>query len=495
MQSIPKIVRERLQAATVAASLPADPASANLSSGNHPDADGLTAFAERSLPERERAVVLEHLARCGDCRDIVALALPATEPVETATKAHARGWLTWPSLRWGFVAAGVVAIASLGIVQYQRRPEKMASNSPARFEVAANQAINQTADQTANQPKDQLSAPSVASGMAKKADNLQPPPPSALVDSEGANDSTIYDKKSTARVIVPEVRAPQPQAENHHGAGPAVGGPLPHGPRLANQWQQQNSLQNQAPAATSPFAKQQAAGGLTANMRVPAVSESVAVEAQQAQVETKAQNLDAGQMKDLPAATERRNDEYISARIGKAKPAAPPQTGSGGAPPVAAFSAPAPAQATGGLMLTSSAPVPRWTINSAGGLQRSFDQGLTWQAVDVNANQAYLQIAGKAPPEKSREASQGLKRDASALIFRAVAASGPDVWAGGSGGALYHSPDAGNHWTRVTPTSAGAMLTGDIVRLEFPDMQHGKVSTSSAEVWTTSDAGQTWQKQ
>ncbi len=496
MQNIPKIVRERLQT-TAAASLSADPASANLSSGNHPDADALTAFAERSLPERERAVVLQHLARCGDCRDIVALALPATEPVETATKAHARGWLTWPALRWGFVAAGVVAIASLGIVQYQRRTDKMASKSSARFEVAANQATNPTADQTANQIKDQLSAPSVSSGMAKKADNLQPPPPSALVDSEGANDSTIYDKKSTARVIVPEVRAQQPQAENHHGAGAFVGGPLPHGPRLANQWQQQNPLQNQAPAsaATSPFAKQQAAGGLTANMRVPAASESVAVEAQQAQVETKAQNLDAGQVKDLPAAPERRNDEYISARIGKAKPAATAQTGSGGAAPVAAFPAPAPAQATGGLMLTSSALVPRWTINSAGGLQRSFDQGLTWQAVDVNANPAYLQIAGKASREKNKEASQGLKRDASAPIFRAVAASGPDVWAGGSGGALYHSHDAGNHWTRVTPTSAGAVLTGDIVSLEFPDMQHGKVSTSSGEVWTTSDAGQTWQKQ
>ena len=68
MQNVPKIVRERLKAATPAV--------------DHPDADVLTAFAERSLPKREQGVVLEHLARCGDCRDIVALALPATEPVE-----------------------------------------------------------------------------------------------------------------------------------------------------------------------------------------------------------------------------------------------------------------------------------------------------------------------------------------------------------------------------------------------------------------------------
>src|SRR5258706_11092359 len=106
MQTVPKIVHERLKAAVPAA--------------NHPDADVLTAFAERSLPDLERAVVLEHMARCGDCREIVALALPTMEPIETggtrspspSISPSIRGWLTWPALRWGFVAAGVVAIAS-----------------------------------------------------------------------------------------------------------------------------------------------------------------------------------------------------------------------------------------------------------------------------------------------------------------------------------------------------------------------------------------------
>jgi photosystem II stability/assembly factor-like uncharacterized protein len=55
--------------------------------------------------------------------------------------------------------------------------------------------------------------------------------------------------------------------------------------------------------------------------------------------------------------------------------------------------------------------------------------------------------------------------------------------------------DAGNHWVRVLPATAGAVLTGDIIRLEFADMRHGKVSTSTSEVWTTDDAGQSWQKQ
>jgi len=50
MESVPKIVRDRLQAVPPAA--------------NHPDADLLAAFAEQSLPSDERASVLEHLARC-----------------------------------------------------------------------------------------------------------------------------------------------------------------------------------------------------------------------------------------------------------------------------------------------------------------------------------------------------------------------------------------------------------------------------------------------
>jgi hypothetical protein len=275
---------------------------------------------------------------------------------------------------------------------------------------------------------------------------------------------------------------------------------------LANQYQlqQQSAAQNQnsTPATTSPFAKQQVAGDLIANVQAPAPFESVQVESQSAPpLKTKGKNSDAA-LKDLPAAPKRQNEEYASARIGKAKPVVAGQTASGGAPmSPAAVPAPAPSQVTGGLMLTSSAPVPRWTISSTGSLQRSFDQGFTWQVVNVNAPPAYfpdataIQTSENTSRAKSKDAGKAFKRDDSSPIFRAVAATGADVWAGGSGGALYHSPDAGNHWTRVTPATSGTMLTGDIVGLEFPDAQQGKVSTSTGETWITSDGGQTWQKQ
>src|SRR5580704_18435477 len=72
MTEVPKIVHDRLRAA-----LPLQGASASV----HLDADLLTAFAEQALPVAERDGVLEHLALCGDCREVVALALPDSSMV------------------------------------------------------------------------------------------------------------------------------------------------------------------------------------------------------------------------------------------------------------------------------------------------------------------------------------------------------------------------------------------------------------------------------
>ena len=56
MDQLPKIVQQSLRGT-------AKPAI-------HPDPDLLTAFAERSLNDRERSHVLQHLADCADCRDV-----------------------------------------------------------------------------------------------------------------------------------------------------------------------------------------------------------------------------------------------------------------------------------------------------------------------------------------------------------------------------------------------------------------------------------------
>lgn len=110
---------------------------------------------------------------------------------------------------------------------------------------------------------------------------------------------------------------------------------------------------------------------------------------------------------------------------------------------------------------------PRWSLSWDGVLQRSLDSGRTWQTVPV----------------------------ATHLILRALAANGLDIWVGGKTGALFHSSDAGQHWAQVLPIANGQAFVGDIVGVEFSDDLHGKLTSSNREIWITSDAGQTWQKQ
>ena len=104
-----------------------------------------------------------------------------------------------------------------------------------------------------------------------------------------------------------------------------------------------------------------------------------------------------------------------------------------------------------------------------------------------------LAVAARKSARQSEKRDKKVQADAS--VFRAVAANGPEVWAGANDAALYHSTDAGAHWVRVTPSSSSSILTGDIVSLDFPDTQNGRLATSTGEVWTTADNGRSWQKQ
>ncbi len=128
--------------------------------------------------------------------------------------------------------------------------------------------------------------------------------------------------------------------------------------------------------------------------------------------------------------------------------------------------APAEGSNTAIIPLVSTNLAPRWTLSSDGSLQRSRDSGRTWQAIPVSSN----------------------------TIFRALAANGLNIWVGGAAGALFHSSDAGQHWTQVRPVVNGEALEGDIIGVEFTDTLHGKLTTSTEEIWITADAGQTWQK-
>jgi Carboxypeptidase regulatory-like domain/Putative zinc-finger len=82
-----------------------------LQSGQHPDADQLSAFVEHVLPAHEQEETLAHLAVCSACRSIVALSLPAVEEQPILQPAR-RPWLSG----WNLVWSGTAALAAMVLV-------------------------------------------------------------------------------------------------------------------------------------------------------------------------------------------------------------------------------------------------------------------------------------------------------------------------------------------------------------------------------------------
>jgi len=78
--------------------------------------------------------------------------------------------------------------------------------------------------------------------------------------------------------------------------------------------------------------------------------------------------------------------------------------------------------------------------------------------------------------------------------FHVVFVVGGSVWAGGSGGALFHSRDGGQDWSKEVLASP-AVETGTIVSIRFSDALHGVVTTDGGSRWSTSDGGTTWTKE
>jgi len=86
---------------------------------DHPDANLLSGFAEKTLGAKERLSVLEHLAWCGSCREILSWSFPpatTTDPVVVVSKAGA-SWMRWPVLRWTAAAACLVVVGAVIILR------------------------------------------------------------------------------------------------------------------------------------------------------------------------------------------------------------------------------------------------------------------------------------------------------------------------------------------------------------------------------------------
>jgi hypothetical protein len=105
-----------------------------LQSGHHPDADQLSAFVDRALPEHERRETLAHLAVCQECRTIVALSLPVVEerPIPLAERPAPKTWWAGWNLAWP-AATALAALIILMVYIGKGRTGADRTNAPTQM--------------------------------------------------------------------------------------------------------------------------------------------------------------------------------------------------------------------------------------------------------------------------------------------------------------------------------------------------------------------------
>jgi hypothetical protein len=426
MADIPKIARQRLQATAKA--------------GVHPDPDVLTAFAEKSLGERERAQMLEHLARCADCREVVSLAIPELEPAHAAPARPAKSpWLRWPVLRWGALAACVVVVGAAVTLRHQKH-ETVGSLGALRQDVPVADAEKYSDEaRRSKTASDHMVAKIEPQSLPQTKRDIANP--SRRAKQLGRSDSALVNKKSPATPSEMDQLTIDANASPAAKMAAAAPAPAPLS-KTADAEQQKDARRVNLEGSAGKFGNENARASEAVTVEVTAVAPEV-VEAA------------PGKAKD---AKDSRSKAQSVAVAG-----------------VAAGVTTSPVRDSTALSMQTRnyaqlqnlvKLAPRWTLSSEGALQRSLDAGKTWETIPLG----------------------------STAVFRALSVLDSEIWVGGSGAALYHSSDAGQHWVQVKPTADGKSLTADIVGLEFTDARRGKLTTASGEAWITTDAGQSWQK-
>ena len=453
MHGLPKIVLERLKTKPAApGSSGGPPKAAGLQGLEHPDANFLAAFVEKTLTERERTQVLNHLAQCAECRELAALSLRGeVEVAQHVSSTARRWWSAWPTLRWGALAAALGAAAIVMVLHSYpwRRQETVSKEMRPTIVASASKAARQS-------PAELSAQPSPEAAVAKAgAESRESPREMAKLEKaagrRGNQKIAAHPAGAETKQRVTLMAAARPPVAVEAGNIPTV-----FRAREVSRGESATSAGAlpSPPLPAKPAFKPSVASEDTLKAGIGAESQAGATAAP-AKIESAAasQGLTAAQAGGIsaPSSTPSAPRAAASIRV-ESHPAGPSR------------------MAFGWNLKRAVAPLAAlWSISTSGKVQRSQDSGRTWEEVRVD----------------------------DAVTFRAVHAMGRDVWAGGSGGALYHSSDGGATWKRFYLNSGESPSTETIVGITSGsrDLQHIMVRTISGEQWTTDDAGQHWQRE
>jgi hypothetical protein len=428
MEHLPKIVTQRLQAVSRAEA--------------HPDANLLTAFAEKLLLPREQTQILEHLAMCAECREVVAHNQP--EEVSTAaavTMPVRNSWYAGASLRWIALAACVAVVATVLISRSQFSPSAKQAVSSNQPDVVAR---NEPQSSPSTLPTDESRAKTGASEAAQRKSAT-----TALMLKRDTDQVAELDKQQSANTAFrrfgerQQQEKPNERLEAKNNNLPAASGMVSGVPAMTTQTVTVDGAASPVIDDTKSTKKEFSADK---SMRTAAGNE--VAQAQPQSQPAGAPPPPASAAKAAPVLADRQTVTAESVTVG---PVYEQKDGyvSG--------------NAIGGLA-KMRAVIPMWQLSVDGKLIKSLNHGQNWQPVAVD--------------DKS--------------VFQILCVTGNEIWLGGKQGTLFYSSDSGQQWEQVKPMAKGQTLTADITAIEFKDTKHGKVTTADHQIWTTNDGGHAW---
>ncbi|HMD85542.1 MAG TPA: YCF48-related protein [Terriglobia bacterium] len=445
MAGLPKIALARLKVNPKSSGPPLGPDA--FQGGQHPDANLLAAFVEKTLTERERTQVLNHLSQCAECREVAAFTLPAeavaAEPARVPARRRSSPWLV---LRWSAMAVALGALTVVVVLHpgMWNGPPKITQQAspPAPAENIASAPPTVSAPPSA-QPSPETAQAKVQGEARESADEL------AAAGNASGSRRDLGQKDHAARAKAKQqvtlMASSRPPATLSPENAPAV------------KAEREESRRGSAPTE----------GALPAPAPPPApaaVSTVVSLDAAKASAEPQAGPA-LGATAPSVAVT-RANPIAGSAEGAAAKVAA--RVSAGGALHMTAQAPMSEVQVVRKkIELGGGLPAALWSVSTDGIVQRSTDGGKTYEQIPV---------------------ANGIK-------FRAIAALGSDVWTGGAGGALFHSPDGGATWNRAGISFEGNTVTETITDIQLRNPQQLTITTASGSQWASEDGGQHWQKQ
>lgn len=426
------------------------------SDGMCPDAGLLAAYADHNLDAAETVLWEKHFAGCPRCQKILAvLTVSSEEPLSEAEVkrfgrlvAAAGGGVTEmepralepkeakkvapfarprTAWRWLAPAVGIAAAAALWIALRPAPPRGTSavtvqktitqpSGAPGdSLEARADlpvppAAASREAEPSPPEPQ-QLKSPALAQPQAKKNDQIAnvkelPQPSAAQVDSAAGSAQSLGSSQGTGTI------APAPP-QNSQGLA------LTEGPPAATA----------APAAGSP-PPTAAVAGAADTAAAPAAQAAAPAPAAASGAEAK-----SGENRPLQAFAAR----GIAGGIG---------AGVAGRVPV---------------VIASPNRSALWRLGPGGRIERSLDQGRSWQ-----------------------EQSSGVTSD----LLGGAAPSDKVAWIAGRAGVILRTTD-GEHWQRVISPEA----TTDWTSIEASDALRATVTSSDRRRFATENSGQTWKQQ